>query len=326
MNRVQKILGIVAICVCGMLAGCNGASDTAVTMIGSGPTGFMIKTMTRGNRTRQYALFVPAGYEPALSRSYPVLIFLHGVGEGGNDPRACLRVGLGPIVAAQSGEFPFFVIFPQSESGSWDENSPAVLDVITELDDVAKTYRVDLDRVSLTGVSTGGYGCYAVAAAFHDRIASIAPMATSSDPGKFASGLTHLPVRAYHNAGDVFAASWNDSGTVDKIKALGGNAAYMEFDAQGHDCWEQAYGDGELFVWFQQQRRRITPEMQAQRDAAQRQKQQLALAQKEADERSKHDAMVQEQLNQFKVERVQAANQKVLPLLRFDPDVLHSNP
>ncbi|HEY4328736.1 MAG TPA: hypothetical protein VGN88_03300, partial [Phycisphaerae bacterium] len=84
------------------LAGCNGKSNRAVGMLGqSGDKGFMVKSLHRGLWTRQYGLFVPMSYQKGTTKKYPVIIFLHGVGEGsgfGEGNRANMTVGLGPFV------------------------------------------------------------------------------------------------------------------------------------------------------------------------------------------------------------------------------------
>jgi predicted peptidase len=238
------------------LTGCNGARDTALSTLNSGPKGFMHKKLVRGNRTRTYALFVPVNYNP--NTKYPVIIFLHGVGEGGNDAKSNLRVGLAPFVADRMGNFPFICIFPQSESGNWNENSEAAADVIACLDDAAKNYSIDQDRVSLTGLSTGGYGTYAIGAKYKDRFAALVPMGSNGAPTSAAGDLVNIPLRAYCNGGDMFGAfGGNDRGMVDRIKTLGGKSAeFTQTNGEGHNCWEGVYGSGELFGWLLQQRRR----------------------------------------------------------------------
>ncbi len=150
------------------LSGCNGARDDAVNAEGPGPMGFMVQTLVRGDRHRKYGLFVPLTYNQ--NQSYPVIIFLHGMGEGGNDARSNMRVGLAPFVHDRQATFPFICIFPQSSSGGWDENSEAAKDAIAELDAVSKMYNVDADRVILTGLSTGGYGTWAIGAKYKERL------------------------------------------------------------------------------------------------------------------------------------------------------------
>lgn len=235
------------------LGGCNGARSDALDAVSTGPTGFMIKTLNRGDRSRKYGVFVPLGYNSG--QSYPVIIFLHGMGEGGNDAHANMRVGLAPFVHDRQDNFPFICIFPQSSSGGWDENSEAATDVIAELDAVSAEYHVDQDRVSLTGLSTGGYGTWAIGAKYKERFAALVPMGSSSSDGKDAQKFVDMPIWAFHNTGDMFAGVWNDTGMVSKINSLGGHAKINTYGALGHDVWETVYAQGELFDWLLQQRR-----------------------------------------------------------------------
>jgi len=254
----RTILNFVAGCVVlagvSSFVGCNGARDTAVSLMDQqGNRGFMTKTVNNAGRERKYGLFVPMSYDS--SHKYPVIVFLHGVGEGGSDARSNMRVGLAPFVADNASTFKFICIFPQSPNGQWDEDSNAASDVIAIIHEVAKAYPgADLDRVSLTGLSTGGYGTWAIGATHKDVFAALVPMGSSANPSKFADQLVDMPIQAYHNSGDMFAAAWNDSSMVSKLSSMGGHATYTEYSAMGHDCWETAYGDGAIFSWLEGQR------------------------------------------------------------------------
>jgi predicted peptidase len=241
------------------LGGCNGARDDALNSVGAGPQGFMIKQIARGDRVRKYGLFVPLAYDP--NQAYPVIIFLHGLGEGGSDAHKNMRVGLAPFVHDRQATFPFICIFPQSSSGSWNENSEAATDVIAELDQVSRDYHVDADRVCLTGLSTGGYGTWAIGAKYKSRFAALAPMGTSASDTKDAQTLVDMPVWAFHNSGDMFAGVWNDTSMVAKINSLGGHAKINTYGALGHDVWETVYANGELFNWMLAQRRHTAASM-----------------------------------------------------------------
>jgi len=256
MNRLLKACAVMAFMVGGLaLGGCNGARDTALDMVGkNGDKGFMIKQLVRGDRTRNYGLFVPLNYNSA--NKYPVIIFLHGVGEGGNDAHANLRVGMAPFVADQAATFNFVVIFPQSDNGQWGPDSENATDAMAELDAVGKMYPgADMTRVSLTGLSTGGYGTWAIGSKYKNRFAALVPMGSSDSCFSQAPNLVDMPIRCYHNNGDIFAAMWNDEVMVEKIRSLGGKAEMFKTDGPGHDCWEIAYGQTDLFQWLQQQRR-----------------------------------------------------------------------
>jgi predicted peptidase len=256
MTRLVKYSLALAVSIASFaLSACNGASDRALDMLGkNGDKGFSYHEITRGSRTRKYATFVPLNY--SNNNKYPVIIFLHGVGEGGDSCRANLTVGMAPFVADQAATFNFIVIFPQSDSGHWDPDGENANDVIAELDAVAKMYPgADMNRVSLTGLSTGGYGTWAIGAKYSNRFAALIPMGSSATCTDEASKLVNMPIRSYHNNGDIMAAMWNDEMMVDKINSLGGHATLFKTNGPGHDCWEIAYGETDLFAWLAQQQR-----------------------------------------------------------------------
>jgi pimeloyl-ACP methyl ester carboxylesterase len=253
-----------ALCVMGALAaavgGCNGASDIARNRLGhDGNKGFLVKTVHRGIWTRKYGLFVPLTYRPGTGQKYPVIVFLHGIGEGaglGEGDLKNMTVGLGPAVARKADQFQFIVIFPQS-GGSWDPNSEYVSDMFAALDQVCKDYPVDQDRIYLTGLSTGGHGTWAIGSKYHDRFAALVPMGSNGADTRDADNLTHIAVRAYCSvAGDIFAG-WNDQSMVHRIKELNpsANAQFIATPTFGHDCWENVYSGDELYAWLMQQHR-----------------------------------------------------------------------
>ena len=67
---------------------------------------------TLGRATYQYLTHVPAAYDPAGTDSWPLVVFLHGGGEKGDDIELIKKHGIPKLVAAGK-EFPFIAISPQ---------------------------------------------------------------------------------------------------------------------------------------------------------------------------------------------------------------------
>ena len=118
----------------------------------------------------KYLLFLPAGYEPS-GKAWPLLLFLHGAGESGDDLAKVKLHGPPKLIENKTRDFPCIVVSPQSPGRGWNADILAGL-----LDDLAAKYRVDKDRVYLTGLSMGGFGSWSLAAAYPDRFAAIAPI------------------------------------------------------------------------------------------------------------------------------------------------------
>ena len=130
---------------------------------------------------------------------------------------------------------------------------PATLNAM--LDDLLEQLPVDPDRVYLTGLSMGGIWTYGWAIQHPERFAAIAPVCGLWDPAD-ACRLKDVPVWAFHGAQDPVVPLEGDQGMIDAIKACGGDARLTVYLYTGHDSWNQAYADPELYTWLLQQRRR----------------------------------------------------------------------
>jgi predicted peptidase len=104
-----------------------------------------------------YLLYVPERVQGSRDEKFPTILFLHGLGESGEDPSAVLRQGLPPYVA-QHPDFPFIVIAPQCPWNTWWPELADWLDQL--LLHCGATLLVDHQRLYLTGLSMGGYGSW----------------------------------------------------------------------------------------------------------------------------------------------------------------------
>src|SRR3989442_697781 len=103
-----RVFGIALLLFCSLDIGSHAfAAD-------DGQRGFVEKVFKDDAGEHRYAMFVPAAY--SASKTWPVMLFLHGAGERGSDGRAHLNVGLGPMVKAREANFPAIVVFPQCEN------------------------------------------------------------------------------------------------------------------------------------------------------------------------------------------------------------------
>jgi predicted peptidase len=260
MLKMLKVVALATMALAG-LAACNGSTDAAPKLLDKTPgKGFMTKFNSRG---KAYAVFVPMHYNPA--QKYPMIVFLHGVGEGGTDINKPLSVGIAPFVAKEvneKGDFDFIVLIAQSESGQWSENSDAANDVISEINAVGKEYAVDTDRVSLTGLSTGGYGTWAIGAKYSQYFAALAPMGSNEacTDAAAAKVLATMNVWCIENFADPFGGFGANGRTISAVEAQGGHPKHTVYPSfMNHNCWEKAYGEGELFAWLRTTSRRSTP-------------------------------------------------------------------
>ena len=197
-----------------------------------------------------YLLFLPLSYE--AQEQWPMILFLHGAGERGSDLEYVKRHGIARIVEEQE-DFPFIVASPQCPRGQyWSVPQLSAL-----LDEVIGAYRVDPNRVYLTGLSMGGYGTWRLAAAQPHRFAALAPICGGGNPDE-ACNLKHLPVWAFHGARDNVVPLRESEEMVEALQACGGNVLFTVYPAADHDSWTQTYSNPTLYDWFLQHRRDLT--------------------------------------------------------------------
>ena len=176
----------------------------------------------------------------------PLIIFLHGSGECGDDLSKVENNALLKSAPANDPSFPFIVIAPQlpSQKDWWSVES---LDAL--LDHVLEKYPVDRDRVYLTGISLGAYGVWDWACHRPGAFAAIAPIAGEGNDD-WASELKHLPVWAFHGAKDKAVSLAEEKRMVDAVNRAGGVAKLTIYPDAGHNAWREAYNDPELYRWF----------------------------------------------------------------------------
>jgi len=207
------------------------------------------KTITK-TLTCKYLLFLPEGYGEKDKR-WPLMLFLHGAGERGDDLNK-VKVHGPPKIVEKQKDFPFIVVSPQCPTGLWWNDQLEVL--INLLDDIVARYDVDTERVYLTGLSMGGFGTWALASRYPDRFAAIAPIC-GGGMRIMSFGLTKTPVWAFHGAQDKVVPLQESEEMVAAIKARGGNAKLTVYPDAGHDSWTKTYNNQELYDWLLKHRR-----------------------------------------------------------------------
>jgi predicted peptidase len=196
-------------------------------------------------------LHVPRGRPADGAAAWPLVLFLHGSGERGDDLEAVKREGL-PRLVERDGDFPFVVVSPQCPAGEAWYRYPRTL--VALLDRLLESQPVDPARVYLTGISMGGYGTWGLAARHPRRFAAIVPICggglrTDGFPERIAA-LREVPVWAFHGALDDSVAPEESQRLVDALRTRGGDVRFTLYPDLGHDCWTRAYGESALYAWM----------------------------------------------------------------------------
>lgn len=200
----------------------------------------------------QYLFFLPKDYDADAEKAWPLLLFLHGAGERGDNVEAVAVHGP-PKRVAKEPEFaakcPFIIVSPQCRNGRfW---SPGQLQAL--LDDIEKQYKVDKNRIYVTGLSMGGFGTWMLTADKPERFAAAAPICGGFDV-KQAEKLVDVPLWAFHGDADPTVAVKLTQDMVKAIEDAGGKKVKMTiYPGVGHDSWTKTYENQELYDWFLEQ-------------------------------------------------------------------------
>jgi predicted peptidase len=191
-----------------------------------------------------YLLYLPKGKKGGFSGGLPLLLFLHGSGERGND--LILVKTHGPPRAVEAGmELPLVVLAPQCPQGfSWHADSLMAL-----VDHILDHHGCDPKRVYVTGLSMGGYGAWVLAAEYPERFAAIAPVCgpyASIDPVR----MSRTPVWCFHGAMDDVIPIEHSIHMVRRIRDAGGDVRFTVYPDAGHDSWTRTYDQQALYDWF----------------------------------------------------------------------------
>ncbi|HEX8832794.1 MAG TPA: sugar-binding protein, partial [Abditibacteriaceae bacterium] len=198
----------------------------------------------------RHLLQVPDGYEANAQKKWPVLLFLHGSGERGDDLER-VKVHGPPRLIEEGKKLPFIVVSPQCPSGErW---SPLQLGDL--LDDVAARYRVDASRIYVTGLSLGGYATWDLAMQYPDRFAAIAPICGSGDAA-LAPLIKDVPSWIFHGAKDTAVLLEEGQKMADAMKQAGAEVKFTVYPEAGHDSWTESYNNPLLYEWLLQHSKR----------------------------------------------------------------------
>ena len=227
------------------------------------------RTVAVNGRQFPYVAYVPEG------QHLPMILFLHGSGERGDDAIKPTLVGLGPVLREHPERVPAIVVFPQvplDERWLGDSADAAM----NALDAAIAEFGGDPERVYLTGLSMGGYGTWHLALAHAGRFAAIVPICggllphpttvavrqspltlSAADPYAFtAHALRTVPVWIFHGADDTVIPVSESRQMAEALRREGADVHYTEYAGVGHGSWDRAYAEEELWRWLFAQRRK----------------------------------------------------------------------
>jgi len=192
-----------------------------------------------------YLLYLPKEYDQS-NDEFPLVLFLHGAGERGTDIEKVKVHGL-PRLINERKDFPFIVVSPQCPDNMfWNTDLLAAL-----LDEIEANYKVDKNRMYVTGLSMGGHGTWSLAIAQPNRFAAIAPICGWSNP-TMACTIKNIPTWVFHGAKDMVVPLSASEQMVEKLKSCNADVKFTIYPEANHDSWTETYNNDELYNWFLQ--------------------------------------------------------------------------
>lgn len=233
----------------------------------------MNRTVVINGTAYPYTVYVPRDWTP--SRAWPVILSLHGAGERGNDGVRQMQIGAASAIRSHPERVPAIVVFPQAPAETRWLGEPADA-AMRALGEAIAEFRGDRDRVYVTGLSMGGYGTIHLALAHPDRFAALVvvcgglfphPSTTAVQTSPLvkdapdayafvAQSLRNMPIWLFHGDSDPVIPVDESRRMVAALKAAGApNVRYTEYAGVGHNAWDRAYREAELWTWLFAQKR-----------------------------------------------------------------------
>ena len=232
-------------------------------------TGFLNRMAKVGGETYRYQVYVPANWNK--KQKWPVILFLHGAGERGDDGMVQTEVGIGGAIRRYVERFPAIIVMPQCRKTRWWTEDEMQAQAMAAFDQSAREFNGDNTRFYLTGLSMGGYGTWGLAAKYPGKFAALVPIcggirppsraATANSPqpsgdlyAEAANKIGAIPVWIFHGGADTVVPTDESRKMNEAIKAAGGNVKYTEYENVGHNSWDKAYAEKELMPWLLSQK------------------------------------------------------------------------
>lgn len=242
-----------------------GACSFATSALAQDISGFEARSYQGSKLTLPYRLFKVKN--PVAGTKYPLILFLHGAGERGDDNGKQLMANAGATAWATDAhqtKHPAYVIAPQCPAdkqwvdtdwtkGSYSTTTVAISNQLTTAleiaDAVAKEFDTDPARQYITGLSMGGYGTWDAILRNPTRFAAAIPVCGAGDPSK-ADLIKDLPIWTAHGDADPVVPVSGSRDMVTALKAVGTTIKYSEYPGVQHDAWTMTYANEELIDWL----------------------------------------------------------------------------
>lgn len=236
---------------------------------------FLRREMVNNGDTLRYRILEPVNKKPG--KKYPLIVFLHGSGERGNDNEKQLTHGGKLFVdSANRAAHPAYIIFPQCPGGqSWarfareGDRSDSLgglvfkselpptrpLEMVSMLlDSIVASGSVRKNQVYIGGLSLGGFGTFEMLWRKPNFFAAAFPICGGGDPLK-TKEYKKLPMWIFHGDMDEAVRVGNSRLMAGTLKAKGSPVKYSEYPGVNHNSWDNAFAEPSLLDWIFKQKK-----------------------------------------------------------------------
>jgi acetyl esterase/lipase len=231
-------------------------------------TGFLNRKIELHGVTYRYQVYLPEDWRRSErdedQKQWPILLFLHGRGERGNEGMWQTQIGLPQAVRDHPERWPFIIVMPQCPLASYWTDPEMLNMAMATLDQETMEFHADPERTFLTGLSLGGYGAWELARLHPSRWAAVAIAAggvfwsyaperwqqVSTLPAEYARAVGRTPLWLFHGTDDNVVAPRQSELMFDAVKASGGRIRLWLYQGLKHDCWTRAFDEPELPRWL----------------------------------------------------------------------------
>jgi predicted peptidase len=192
-----------------------------------------------------YFVYTPSDYEQNPFE-YPLLVFLHGAGEKGNSSsdtsalNKVLNTGIPQMIKNKkwAPEYPMIVVMPQCHDGGWNAQK-----VHAFIGYIITQFRVNEQRIYLTGLSMGGYGTFNYLQSYGQTYIAAAVPICGGGNLNHAERLAGIPLWAFHGDADNTVLPSNSINMIEKINSFNPliRAKLTIYPGVGHNSWSMTY-------------------------------------------------------------------------------------
>jgi predicted peptidase len=236
------------------------------------PSPYLAKTHEKDGQSLNYRILYPTDFDESIK--YPLVVFLHGMGERGSDNFAQLTHG-SKLFSDSIQQYPAIVIFPQCPDTDFWADLPMLrqegsscattnvdpplhtaLDLVMDLMDefIAKDF-IDDERVYVSGLSMGGFGVWELLWRMPEKIAAAIPICGGGVNGK-AAAMINVPIWAIHGVKDEVVPPYLSEMMIFAVQAAGGSARLSLYPDVNHNSWDPAFAEREFLSWLFSKRRK----------------------------------------------------------------------